>query len=194
VSLIYELLYRVGFLPWDSDGVPDELRAFAEGSGAAAAARALDLGCGTGTHAVYLAARGWDVTAIDDVETALRRARGRAAAADVTVNWVNGDVSHLPELGLRPGFALVFDRGTYHGLNARERDAYAAGVTALTRPGATLLLWAMAPNRRPFEPAGADGAEIAARFGTWEISERDSAESADAPRELSPGWHQLRRR
>jgi SAM-dependent methyltransferase len=106
MSLIYELLYRVGFLLWDTDAVPDALRAFAEGPAAPAPRRALDVGCGTGMHAVYLAARGWDVTAIDNVGRALRRARDRAAASNVTVNWVNGDVSRLDQLELRPGFGL----------------------------------------------------------------------------------------
>jgi cyclopropane fatty-acyl-phospholipid synthase-like methyltransferase len=151
VSLIYELLYRIGFLPWESGEVPVELRALAEGAGALARGRALDLGCGAGTHAVYLATRGWQVTTIDSVERALRRARDRAAARGVTVNWVNADVSLLVQLGLAPGFALVPDRGCYHGLNERQRDAYAAAVTHLATPGARLLMWAMAPNRRPFE-------------------------------------------
>jgi SAM-dependent methyltransferase len=154
----------------------------------------LDLGCGTGTHAVYLAAHGWDVTAVDNVDRALRRARDRATAAHVTVNWVDGDVSRLGQLGLAPGFLLVFDRGCYHGLDARRRDAYAAGVTELTTPGATLLIWAMAPNRRPFEPAGADANEIAARFGAWELSGRDSAQAAGSGRAPSQGWHRLTRR
>ena len=196
MALIYELLYRIGFLPWEHDEVPDELRAFAEGPAAAPAGRALDLGCGTGTQAVYLAANGWEVTAIDNVERALRRARDRASAARVTVNWVNGDVSRLAELGLEPGFSLVFDRGCYHGLDAGQRDAYAAGVTELTRPGATLLLWAMAPNRRPLEPSGADAEEIAARFSAWELSAGDGATPtpSGAGSARSRGWHRLMRR
>jgi hypothetical protein len=108
--------------------------------------------------------------------------------------WVKADVSRLVQVGLQPGFALVFDRGCYHGLEARQRDAYAAGVTALTACGATLLLWAMAPNRRPLEPAGADAAEISARFGGWELSGPGSAEAADPRRHESRGWHRLTRR
>jgi SAM-dependent methyltransferase len=191
MSLIYELLYRVGFLPWDSDVVPDELRALIEDP-ATVAGRALDLGCGTGTHAVYLAGHGWDVTAVDNVDRALRRARDRAAAARVTVNWVNADVTRLTQLELTPGFSLVFDRGCYHGIDARQRDAYVAGVTELAAPGATLLMWAMAPNRRPLEPSGADAAEIDARFGAWEPASRDSVQAPDGG--LSRGWHQLTRR
>jgi hypothetical protein len=47
---------------------------------------------------------------------------------------------------LAPGFTILFDRGTYHGLRGPERDAYAASVTQLAEPGATLLMGAMAPS------------------------------------------------
>ena len=193
MSLIYQLLYRIGFLPWESGEVPVELRALVEGAGALPVGRALDLGCGTGTHAVYLAARGWHVTAIDNVESALRRARDRAAAREVTVDWVNADVTLLAQLGLAPGFTLVFDRGCYHGLDGRQRDAYAAAVTDLARPGATLLMWAMAPNRRPFEPAGADVADITRHFGRWELSGTDGVERGHSVDRSADGWHRLTR-
>jgi SAM-dependent methyltransferase len=194
MSLIYQLLYRIGVLPWESGEVPVELQALAEDGGTRRPGRALDLGCGTGFHAVYLATRGWQVTAIDSVERALRRARDRAAAQDVTVNWLNADVAHVADLGLAPGFTLVFDRGCYHGLDERQRDAYAAGVTELATPGATLLMWAMTPNRRPFEPAGADAAEIRARFGAWEASGSEDAERLESPHSQARGWHRLTRR
>jgi SAM-dependent methyltransferase len=193
VSLIYQLLYRVGFLPWEHHELPVQLRALVEGDGALAVGRALDLGCGTGAHAVYLAGRGWEVTAIDNVERALRRARHRAAEQRVTVNWVNADVSRLSQLSLAPTFTLVFDRGCYHGLDEHQRDAYASAVTDLAAPGATLLMWAMAPNRRPFEPAGADAAEIAARFAAWQPSGRDQGTAPAPARAGAQGWHRLTR-
>ena len=146
MSLLYGLLYRIGFTPWDTDEPPVELQAIAEGAGALPPGRVLDLGCGTGRDTVYLAGRGWQVTALDNVERALQQGRARAAANNVTVEWVNGDVSRLLQLGLQPGYTLVFDRGCYHGLRQREREAYGVAVTALASPGATLLMWAMHPN------------------------------------------------
>ena len=41
--------------------------------------RALDIGCGSGRDAVYLAERGWRVTAVDSVDKALASAQQRAA-------------------------------------------------------------------------------------------------------------------
>jgi 2-polyprenyl-3-methyl-5-hydroxy-6-metoxy-1,4-benzoquinol methylase len=91
MSLIYRVMCRVGFTPWDNGQVPEELSAFVEGSGALPAGRALDIGCGTGIQAMYLARNGWRVTAIDAVERPLERARARARAEGATtVDWING--------------------------------------------------------------------------------------------------------
>jgi len=48
---------------------------------------ALDVGCGEGADSIWLAERGWRVTAIDVAATALDRAARAAAAADVAVDW-----------------------------------------------------------------------------------------------------------
>ena len=55
------------------------------------AGRALDVGCGEGADAIWLAERGWDVTAIDVSDVALTRARAAAEHAGVAVEWVAGD-------------------------------------------------------------------------------------------------------
>src|SRR5262252_6672378 len=47
--------------------------------------RALDVGCGEGADAIWLARRGWTVTAIDISDVALTRAREAAARAAAAV-------------------------------------------------------------------------------------------------------------
>jgi SAM-dependent methyltransferase len=56
---------------------------------------ALDAGCGAGAEAIWLAARGWQVTAADIAGAALDRAAERAAASGVAgrVEWVRADLS-----------------------------------------------------------------------------------------------------
>jgi SAM-dependent methyltransferase len=49
--------------------------------------RALDLGCGEGADAVWLAKRGWQVTAADISTVALARAAQHAEEAGVTIDW-----------------------------------------------------------------------------------------------------------
>jgi 2-polyprenyl-3-methyl-5-hydroxy-6-metoxy-1,4-benzoquinol methylase len=59
--------------------------------------RALDAGCGHGSDSLWLAARGWQVTAVDFVATALAYARStaRAMGPDVAerIDWVEADLT-----------------------------------------------------------------------------------------------------
>jgi SAM-dependent methyltransferase len=58
--------------------------------------RALDVGCGEGADAIWLARRGWAVTAIDISDVAIRRAREAAELAGASVQWVFGDALETP--------------------------------------------------------------------------------------------------
>jgi SAM-dependent methyltransferase len=60
--------------------------------------RALDVGCGEGADAIWLAHRGWTVTAIDISEVAVSRAGEAGELAGVTVGWVCGDALQTPLL------------------------------------------------------------------------------------------------
>ncbi|MDD1726129.1 MAG: class I SAM-dependent methyltransferase [Euryarchaeota archaeon] len=59
----------------------------------------LDIGCGTGRHAIELAKRGYAVTAVDLSESQLDLAREKAAAVDVTVQFVKADARLLDYSG-----------------------------------------------------------------------------------------------
>lgn len=56
--------------------------------------RALDLGCGEGADAIWLARRGWQVTAVDVSPVALARAadHGRAAGVAGRITWAQHDL------------------------------------------------------------------------------------------------------
>jgi SAM-dependent methyltransferase len=58
--------------------------------------QALDVGCGEGADAIWLARRGWTVTAIDVSTVALSRAREGAQRAGAAVEWVCGDALQTP--------------------------------------------------------------------------------------------------
>ncbi len=58
--------------------------------------RALDVGCGEGADAIWLARRGWTVTAIDISDVAVCRAREAAELAGAAVEWVCGDALQTP--------------------------------------------------------------------------------------------------
>jgi SAM-dependent methyltransferase len=98
--------------------------------------RVLDVGCGEGADAVWLARRGWDVTALDVSAVALERAAGHARDAGVAIHWVHAG---LAEAALPPSsFDLV--SAQYPAL-LRTPDAGAErALLAAVRPGGVLLL------------------------------------------------------
>lgn len=57
--------------------------------------RVLDLGCGQGADAIWLAARGWAVTAVDIAQNALDRAaeHARDAGVDAAIRWERHDLT-----------------------------------------------------------------------------------------------------
>lgn len=69
--------------------------------GALEPSRALDVGCGEGADAIWLAGRGWAVTALDVSQVALRRAAAAAERAEVHVEWVHAGLvdAALPAAG-----------------------------------------------------------------------------------------------
>lgn len=59
--------------------------------------RALDVACGAGRNALFLAAAGRQVDAIDVSPTALERARRSANSRNVDVRWIEADLAHDPD-------------------------------------------------------------------------------------------------
>jgi SAM-dependent methyltransferase len=174
----YHFAYRIGFHPWEdlADHPPfadtlAELIARDEAGREPPFGRALDLGCGSGIWGVRLAERGWQVTGIDMVPGALRRARRRAAAAGVNVRYVKGDVTDLRGAGIEPGNRLVLDTGTFHGLTPDQRTAMARQVDAIAADDATVLLDCFAPGRRGPLPRGVTRGDVEAAFGGWKITD-----------------------
>jgi SAM-dependent methyltransferase len=191
-------MYRLGFAPWERRDVAESWRPILDGPHAPVPGRALDVGCGSGSDAVYLAKRGWRVTAVDFVDKALASAEQRAAEEGVEVQWVSGDVARLGRLGLEPGYTLLYDFGCIQGLPDSARTGAAVGLTELAAPGATLLMLAFKARRRMMLPRGMDKEHIIALLGDgWDFEHSQAVVTEDMPppvRRSTPTIYRLTRR
>jgi SAM-dependent methyltransferase len=162
--LMYGLMYRIGFTPWDGHVLPSRLQPLAAELGQG---KALDIGCGTGDTSILLARQGWEVVAFDFVERALETARKKAVTAGVTVRFLRADVTNLGSYAVGGGFTLLCDNGCLHGLSDAQRDAYVPEVSAVAASGARLLLVAFLPGKRR-GPRGISRGEVERRFSrSW---------------------------
>lgn len=97
---------------------------------------ALDAGCGEGAEAVWLARRGWQVTAVDIAAEVLDRAATRAhgATGPGGIDWVRADLSTWAP---RVEHDLVT---THYAHPAMPQLAFYARVAQWVAPGGTLLV------------------------------------------------------
>lgn len=189
--LMFGTMYRLGFTPWDGHPIPERVRAAAEST---QKGRALDVGCGTGDTSIFLAGQGWDVTGVDFVQRALDRAKSKAAAAGVRVNFVRADVAELDQAGIGDGFRLIVDSGLLHGLPDDVRDAYVRHLGRLAAPGATLIIGAF-PTGGNGKPRGIDRAEIERRFTPeWEVRSAGAQQGISGGNEREIVMYELRRK
>jgi SAM-dependent methyltransferase len=96
--------------------------------------RALDLAAGEGRNALWLAAKGWRVCAVDFSAVALDKGRRLAAAAGVEVTWVVADLlTYEPE----PADLVLI---AYLHLPPEEFATVLDRAVAAVAPGGTLLV------------------------------------------------------
>lgn len=122
-------------IPWNLND-PPELLIEAVDSGRISPCRAVDLGCGAGNYAVWLAARGFDVTGLDISEEAVKLASALAVRRGVTCTFravdLLGDLKEFQE-----AFDFAYDWELLHHIFPEDRSRYVRNVRAILRPGAT---------------------------------------------------------
>ncbi len=133
--------------------------------------QALDVGCGEGADALWLARRGWQVTAVDISRTALQRAA--AAATDVTdsVAWARADLTTTPP----PVGAFDLVSAQYFPLPHQPNHTALRGLLDAVAPGGTLLF------------ASHDSADLSPRQGHG-FDPSDYYQPDDIARLLDHNW------
>ena len=196
MSTGYALAYRFGITPWERYGnaAASSIEALLDREEAERSqplGRALDLGCGRGLYTRELARRGWEAVGVDNVPRAIDAA-SRMSVSGAT--FVVGDV-----MASRLTWARSTSSSTSAapgGLNSEQRLAEGRGVSALSYPGATLLMLAFQPTRIRSVVGGVSRADVEAAFPGWEMR---SVEPADTTRlgwpltKTAPQWYRLRR-
>jgi SAM-dependent methyltransferase len=97
--------------------------------------RALDVGCGEGADAIWLARRGWTVTAIDISDVAVTRAREAAEQVGAVVEWVCGDALRTPF----PAGSFDLVSMQYPALPKAAGEAAVRALLGTVHPGGLLL-------------------------------------------------------
>jgi cyclopropane fatty-acyl-phospholipid synthase-like methyltransferase len=141
----FEAAYQAGAAPWDIGRPQPELVELAEAG--QVVGDVLDVGCGTGENALYLASLGRRVVGVDAAPTAVARAKEKAAARSLPVDFLVGDALDLGRLRRR--FETVVDCGMFHALDPGQRRAYAQSLTEVLSPGGTLLLLCFSDEEPP---------------------------------------------
>ena len=129
--------------------------------------RALDLACGAGRHAIFLASRGWQVTAVDASHVGIKLAKEAAQARNVKVDWRVADL----EPGLFEIEAEAYDLViVFYYLQRNLFSQIRRGVRAGGHVVAAIHMVDEAPDVKPMNPQFLlQPGELRAEFRGWEI-------------------------
>ena len=124
---------------------------------------AIDLACGAGRNALYLAERGWAVTAVDGSGTAIELVQQRAAARDLDVRTKVADLA-APNFTMEPdAFDLVLI--AYY----LQRDLFAKAKAAVRHGGVVVAIVHTPESGERWSEKRARPGELRGFFNDWEI-------------------------
>jgi SAM-dependent methyltransferase len=116
---------------------------------------ALDIGCGSGTYSIYMAQRGYRVTAIDFMPQAIAMLQARLADSDLAIDAVQTDVGRW---AARHPYDVILDIGCLHTPGTIDLGTYKSRLLRWLAPGGDFILvhfgrrgwwdwWPVGPNR-----------------------------------------------
>ena len=168
----WDELYRSRRTVWSGEPNPQLV---AEVSGLTPGT-ALDVGCGEGADAIWLAARGWHVTAADISSVALERARAVAISPEIAsrIEWLHIDLV----AAAAPGEPYDLVSAHFVQLPPAQRESLFRRLAASVKQGGSLLVVGHHPSdlqttvkRPPLPELFYTAADIAALLepNDWDI-------------------------
>ena len=161
-------------------------------------AEVLDLACGWGRHSVALARAGFRVTGLDWSQTLLSRARKRAEAAGVPVDFVHGDMREIPWTGRFDAVLSLYSSLGYF-LSDDEDLRVLRGARQALRPGGTFVMETMHRDHIVAGFAERDWWETEGGATVWVEREFDAVDGVSREwtrwtrgRESGEKYHELR--
>lgn len=110
----------------------------ADALGTEPGARLLDVGCGYGRHAMELAARGYQIVALDLSLPLLLRGADEAQRRGLTINFIHGDMRDLAFESQFDGIYCLFSTFGYFDEDTNRKTI--EGMARAMKPGARLVL------------------------------------------------------
>ena len=127
---------------------------------------ALDIGCGAGTYSIYMASRGYQVTAIDFMPEAIRMLEQQLTDSNLSIEVVQADINSW---STDKTFDVVLDVGCLHTPGTIDRNLYKQQLLRWLAPGGDFILLHF--GRRgwwdmwPIGPSRVDSETLIALFG-----------------------------
>jgi SAM-dependent methyltransferase len=185
----WDASYHDGPAPWDT-GRPQPAFVRAADAGGFSGT-VLDAGCGSGENTLYVASLGLPVLGIDVAETALARARRKAADRGIEAEFAAADALNLERLDRR--FDTVLDCGLFHTFDGEERLGYVTSLASVTGPGATLYILCFSTEGADTGPHPVSRDELAGAFGPgtgWQVEtiEPDRVQTRFHDENGAPAW------
>ncbi|MHC4160261.1 MAG: class I SAM-dependent methyltransferase [Planctomycetota bacterium] len=139
-------------IPWNLETSPELLAELVD-TGKVRPCKAIDLGCGAGNYAVYLAARGFDVTGVDFSPTAIKIAKENAKTKGVKCDFLAADV--LDQLGdIDQTWDFAYGWGLLHHIFPDQRQKYVENVYRILNPKGKYLSLCFSQKDTGFEGSG----------------------------------------
>lgn len=151
---LYKSARKPEDLPWHAAEPPDLLVSALNRR--ASPGNALDIGCGSGTYSIYMAERGYQVTALDFMPQAIAMLQDRLTGHDLAVEAIQTDINKWVAT---KQFDVVLDVGCLHTRRSIiDFAVYKAQLLSWLTPGGDFVLvhfarrgwwdwWPIGPSR-----------------------------------------------